>query len=773
MDIGEIAKVGEKCIQKEPVYCTSKCPVHVDVRLMMEKVRAGNFSGAFRIYRKKVLFPNIVSRLCDQPCRQACLRKELDDPLSIRLIERACVEFSTTKDLGQYAVSGKEESVCVIGGGLSGLSCALNLARKGYQLQVYEQSDRLGGRLWKIGDELPAEVITEDIDQAIKREELKISFNSRIDHLQGLSGDAFFIATGAAGNTCGLPLDEDGRPIFNPLSLESAQPGVFVGGSLLLGDAPYSPINAIAQGFQAARSIERYLQKVSLTDNREEEASSTTGLRTRIPAREQKPALKPADSQAGYSKKEAIEEAGRCFLCECMICAQSCRLLAHYRESPDKYITDVIQSLAAVEGFAAKTACRFINSCNVCGLCKEVCPTSLDMGEVCLSGRRILHQTGKMPAVFHDFWLRDMLNSYSEKAFLAKKQPGRTENAFVFFPGCQLGASKPAYVEKVYDYLCRHLTQGVGLILGCCGAPAEWAGNEELRNEMLGLIRENWQEMGRPTIILACPTCRKMFTEYLPEIETRTLWQMVNEYGLPEGAQNGQGKTLTVYDPCSSRYDPEAQEDIRGILKKANYQITEMPYHGKYAQCCSYGGLIYPANPTISEEIIQDRIKASPYDYLTYCVNCRDTFASRGKTAWHILDLLFGLSDEYPQGRKAPGLSQKRDNRLALKEKMLQDVWGETLSLPQEDYERIQLKLAAGLQEKMDRELILLEDVKKVIHYAQTTGNRLLDKNTGCYISYLQEGIITYWVTYLLRDDCYEVVNVYCHRVHIGEDDRG
>ena len=82
-----------------------------------------------------------------------------------------------------------------------------------------------------------------------------------------------------------------------------------------------------------------------------------------------------------------------------------------------------------------------------------------------------------------------------------------------------------------------------------------------------------------------------------------------------------------------------------------------------------------------------------------------------------------------------------RENRLALKEKMLQEVWGETLPLAQEDYEQIKLKLADGLQEKMDRELILLEDVKKVIHYAQTTGNRLLDKNTGRYISYLQEVI--------------------------------
>lgn len=330
-----------------------------------------------------------------------------------------------------------------------------------------------------------------------------------------------------------------------------------------------------------------------------------------------------------------------------------------------------------------------------------------------------------------------------------------------------MGASHPAYVTKAYHYLRKKLPNGVALTLGCCGAPAEWAGYEELHHEVLQLIRTNWEKLGSPPVILACPTCRKMFVKFLPEIKTLTLWNVIREHGLPEETARGDGMTVAVYDPCSSRYDEGTQQSIRELLRAADYQTAELTYHGKYAQCCSYGGLIYSANPTLAEEIIQKRTSASPHNYVTYCTNCRDTFASDGKPAWHILDLLFEKEAVRQAGRKAPTLSQRRENRITLKTELLKEIWGVDVKRVEEDYERINLSLPAAVQEKMDKELIFLDNVKKVIHHAETTGNKLFDTNTKLFIAYLQQGIITYWVHYLPGTGCYEVAKVYSHRIQI------
>lgn len=766
MDINEILFAGDKCIQEEPVFCTDQCPVHVDVRLLMLKVQQGDFTSAFKHYQKQVLFPGIISRICDEPCKLACLRKDLDDPLSIRIIEKACVDFARTREGNRFAVPRKNKRVGIIGGGLSGLSCALNLSRKGYIVKVYEQADRIGGKLWYMNPEtLPPEIISQELNFIQKNEGLEIFLNTRVDKLDALDADALFVATGTDGEIFGLACEKEKRLSFHPISLESSRKGVFVGGSLLSSNGSNSAINSIAQGIRAARSIERYLKNASLTEGREDEVYHRTRLRTNIPGTEKKPAVLPSNPVVGYSKEEAVQEAGRCFLCECKMCVQACQLLERYQEYPKQYITNIQQSLHLFEVVAG----RFINSCNLCGLCKEVCPTELDMSEICLSSRRILHRGGKLPAAFHDFWIRDMQFSCSERAFLSMSPPGRENSPYMFFPGCQLGASNPDYVIKTYDYLSAHLPGGVAIILGCCGAPAEWAGREALHQDEIQLVRASWEELGSPIAILACPTCYKMFQKYLPEIKTVTLWNIIKEYGLPQGTAKGKGTTVAVYDPCSSRYDPTTQESIRRLLRQADYQIAELPYHGKYAQCCSYGGLIYSANPTLAEEIIKKRTGASPYNYVTYCTNCRDTFASDGKPAWHILDLLFGNASEGQATKKGPTLSQRRENRIVLKSRLLREIRGVNMTIDRQHYERIRLSIPTELQEKMDRELILLDDLKAVIDYAEKTGNRLFNNKSKHFIGYLQKGIITYWVEYLPRADSYEVINLYSHKIQIGE----
>ena len=85
-----------------------------------------------------------------------------------------------------------------------------------------------------------------------------------------------------------------------------------------------------------------------------------------------------------------------------------------------------------------------------------------------------------MPPSAHEFALEDMRFSLSEFCILSRHQPGTSTSRFLFYPGCQLAGSAPEAVKNTYRFLCEQMVGGVGLMLGCCGIPAHWAGQELL-----------------------------------------------------------------------------------------------------------------------------------------------------------------------------------------------------------------------------------------------------------------------------------------------------
>ena len=73
-------------------------------------------------------------------------------------------------------------------------------------------------------------------------------------------------------------------------------------------------------------------------------------------------------------------------------------------------------------------------------------------------------------------------------------------------PGCQLGAADPRYVTLPYQWLLSKKAD-TGLLLRCCGVPAAWSGDEEMHQRELADIRSDWEALGKPILILACPSC--------------------------------------------------------------------------------------------------------------------------------------------------------------------------------------------------------------------------------------------------------------------------
>jgi Fe-S oxidoreductase len=555
-------------------------------------------------------------------------------------------------------------------------------------------------------------------------------------------------------------------PQIDPATLATGQPGVF---AAPLREGSYSAILAVSDGRRAAVSIDRYLQKVSMTAARYNEGPYVTRLYTNTTGIAPLQMVPMADGRAGYSLGEAVQEARRCLQCQCLECVKVCAYLEHYGSYPRKYVREVYNNLSIVMGH--RQANQFINSCSLCSLCREVCPEDLDMGAVCRKARLTMVDQGRMPASTHEFALRDMEFSNSQEFALARHQPGTTASEYVFFPGCQLSASAPGQVERVYSQLREVLGVPVGLMLRCCGAPAEWSGRMDLFQSALADFRRAHQALGSPKVILACSTCYQMFQTYLSEIETISLWVLLDRQGLPARATSSDKRGIvSIHDPCTTRGERPIQDSVRRILDRLGYQVEELPLSKEKTECCSYGGLMWLANRPLAKAVVQRRIAESPLDYVTYCAMCRDLFAAQGKRSLHLLDLLLEADPEARSMRLGPGYSQRHENRARLKRRLIKEVWGEEMP-GGKDFNKITLNIPPEVQSRIEERLILVEDIQRVIAHAENTGKKFLNPQTGHFLAHHRPGNVTYWVEYspMPQGNGFAIHNAYTHRMLVEE----
>jgi NADPH-dependent glutamate synthase beta subunit-like oxidoreductase len=786
MEQKELREQENRCIQEHAPACVATCPAHVDVRGMAAELSKGDFVAAFKLYRKAVPFPRIISHICDQHCKSTCLRKDLGGAIEIAALERACLEYGSQRVEPIKPLPRKSKLVAVIGAGISGLTVAHDLARKGWGVVIYEASDRIGGGLWQTPpDILPRDVLVNDL-KIIEILGVEIRLNTVVGRAGGNGHrtflarlcdefDAVFLGVGPhSSDIPDLGLDENGQIAIDPVTFQTSREKVFAGGEVLRvsfynpgRELEHSAILSISDGRRAATSIDRYLQNVSLTAARNNEGAYTTRLYTNtagIP--EQAPQIE-TDLSTYYSCDAAEKEAARCLQCECMECVRVCEYLKHYKGYPKKYIREVYNNLSIVMG--TRYSNQFINSCALCGLCGVVCPTDVDMGAICKDARIQMVEQKRMPPSAHDFALRDMAFSNGEKFSMARNAPGLNTSSYVFFPGCQLSASSPGYVEKVYTFLNSvYQEKGVGLMLRCCGAPADWAGRKDLFATSQAEFQADYEKLGKPKVILACSSCYQMFKSHHPEIEILSFWDVFDEFGTRQLPERELSSPMAVHDPCSTRYETHIQDSVRNILRKMGCEIHELPLSREKTVCCSYGGLMWLANRPLAEKVIQRRIGERPLDYVTYCVMCRDFFAQQGKPTLHLLDLVYGTDLESLARKIGPGYSQRHENRAHLKQKLLKEVWGEDMN-GSKSYEKIRLTITPQVQKMLDERLILIEDLQQVIEYAERSGKKLRNKSSGHFLAYHKPTAVTYWVEYSPQGDSYEVYNAYSHRMEIGE----
>lgn len=765
MDQSTLRAFEAQCTQEEPPACQTTCPLHVEARAFCAFMAAGKLREARALLDRAMPLSGLTAFLCEGECLAHCRRAEVDGAVNMPMLERVCVSGSASVKPMLMPSSGKR--IAVAGAGLSSLSLAFELAKKGHAVSIFHAHEPGGfvrGRCGAAGGP-PAGALEEALELLAALRVVFIGVNAfspewtrRIleEH------QALYVGLDDQGMALG-DLCPDGAP--DSLTLETAQANVFAGGlSFLPGGSP-SFVHAVAEGKRAAGSVIRFLQGVSPATARENEGVYPTKLYTDISGA--KPALPvvPADP-AAPSAEEAAQEAARCLQCECLECVKACAYLAHYKGYPKRYAREIYNNLSVVHGLRRTNT--QIDSCALCGLCAAVCPQNADMGGFCALARREMVQSKRMPPSAHEFALEDMRFSNDPDIAFFRHAPGAQKSAWAFFPGCQLPASMPGQTERLYEHLRNGLVckegEGLGFFFHCCGAPAKWSGRPELTGAIVRELRGQWEAAGGPKLILACASCYAFFAEELPDIPTRSLWDVLAELPLPDGA-TGAGKVLALHDPCATRNNASMREHARRILAALGQDVEELPLGRERTRCCGYGGLADAANPELGAAVARSRAGDSANDLLAYCSMCRDRLAAVGKPALHLLDLLFppGTAAE-AAARPAPGISERQAGRRDFRRRLLHGLWNETPK--DDDMDGISLRIDDNLAAKLEKRRILHADIKLVLASAEKEGAQFRNPANGRSLTSLRPKQVTFWVEYTKEaDGAYTVHDAYCHRM--------
>lgn len=740
MELQESMAYVERCFRDEPASCECACPFGLDIRGFLKKCAKGRWPAAYRDLCAAIPFPTVAAALCPRPCGGRCQRTALGDaPLNLGALERACLRFAAEEKAQDFSLPPKTQRVAVVGAGPAGLSCALALARKKFQVTVFDSAPGWGGHL---RTHPQFSVFDADFAKQFAVQSAQFRFGVTADEAGLADFDAVYVATGDPAADFGL------GGSWDPAMLTTARPGWFLGG----GAVGMPLMESMAAAKKLSQLMEAYLQTGRASLVVEQTFTDCAGHFVEHPGEEPKARIEPADGE-NYTKDEAKAEAGRCMQCVCDGCMSGCELMAHYRKTPAKLATDISGDSHTTPPFSNCAATRQTYSCNLCGDCADRCPEGVDLGALFKLSRDDRWQRGKWVPGMHDFWLRT-LDFHGDEGFYASKEPCGQ----VFFPGCQLTSSAPEQVLGAWRWLKEQ--RGAGILLGCCGAPAVWAGDQNRRRANAEKLRAAWEAMGRPEIITACATCADQLRKQLPEAALRSVYEILDGENAPVSALPW--TEAAVFDPCAARRDDLTHRAVRALANKAGCSVSELPGG---SNCCGYGGHIRLANPELYREITDHRAAESDAPYLVYCANCLEVFRAKGKPAAHILSALFG-----GDSGTTPTLEQKRRNALYVKGALMTELEHKAFEYHENAWDGLKPEFSGDARANMEEKLITDSDAAEAIWLAEQEKDYFEDAD-GLRTACMVKSVLTYWVDY--RETApgkYRVESAYCHRMRIGEE---
>ncbi|MCE5275278.1 MAG: FAD-dependent oxidoreductase [Syntrophaceae bacterium] len=157
--------------QSQQAACQYHCPAGTDIREYLRMLESGaSFEDAWKVITETNPMPAVTGRVCPHPCEVSCNRSGVDGPLNIHNIERAVGDYAIEQGLSfEKPAKSLKEKVAIVGSGPSGMTCAYQLAKMGYQVTVFEANSRPGGMLTYAIPRyrLPEEVVKSELERII------------------------------------------------------------------------------------------------------------------------------------------------------------------------------------------------------------------------------------------------------------------------------------------------------------------------------------------------------------------------------------------------------------------------------------------------------------------------------------------------------------------------------------------------------------------------------------------------------------------------------
>ena len=205
-----------RCLNCKNMPCVAGCPVNIHIPAFIEKIKEGDFEGAYEIIHKTSGLPAVCGRVCPQEtqCEQKCVRGIKGEPVGIGRLERFVADYHNAhSDKVPKTAPKNGHKVAIVGSGPSGLTCASDLALLGYDVTVFEALHTAGGVLvYGIPEfRLPKAIVQKEVEN-LEAMGVKIMTNMiigktlTVDELFGMGFEAVFIGSGAGlPNFMGIP----------------------------------------------------------------------------------------------------------------------------------------------------------------------------------------------------------------------------------------------------------------------------------------------------------------------------------------------------------------------------------------------------------------------------------------------------------------------------------------------------------------------------------------------------------------------------------------